>query len=92
LASDRQVLAWEAADQNVNGRRVEHGRDVVKYLNVWPMRCEDTSFPRVQLALPADREACLLKAEVGTPDTREGAAYGERCHAATFRFRDSCTA
>jgi sugar/nucleoside kinase (ribokinase family) len=89
LASDRQVLAWESADQDVYGRRVEHGRDVVEDLNVRPMRRENTSLPRVQLALPTDREACLLEAKIGTADTREGASYGERCHAATFRFRDS---
>jgi hypothetical protein len=92
LASDREVLAWEAADQNVYRRRVEHRRDVVEDLNIWPMRCEYASLPRVELALPSDLEACLLKAEVGTPDTREGASYGQRCHAATFPFRDSKTA
>jgi len=84
LASDREVLAWEAADQNVYGRRVERGRDVIEDLNVRPMSSENTSLPRIQLALPADLEACLLKAEVGTADTREGAAYGQRCHAATL--------
>jgi hypothetical protein len=52
------------------------------------MRCEDAALPRVQLALPTDREACLLEAQIGTTDTREGAAYGQRYHAATFRFRD----
>jgi hypothetical protein len=78
-------LAWEAANQNIYGRRVKHGRDVVEDLNVWPMRCENTSLPRIQLALPADREACLLEAKVGTADTREGASNGERCHAFTLR-------
>jgi hypothetical protein len=82
-------LAWEAADQNVYRRRVDHGRNVVEDLNVRPMRCENTSLPRIQLALPTDLEACLLEAEVGTTNTREGASNGQRCHAATFRFRDS---
>tara|TARA_R110000868_G_scaffold164426_1_gene397065 strand:- start:1501 stop:1770 length:270 start_codon:yes stop_codon:yes gene_type:complete len=88
LASDREVLAWEAADKNIDRRRVDHGRDVVKDLNVRPMRCEYAALPRVQFALPTDLEACLLEAEVGTADTRERAAYGQRSHAATLRFRD----
>jgi hypothetical protein len=62
LASDREVLTWEAADENIYGRRVEHGRDVIKDLNVRPMRCEDRALPRVQFALPTDLEACLLEA------------------------------
>jgi hypothetical protein len=77
-------LAWEAADQNVYGRRVEHGRDVIEDLNVRPMRRKNTSLPRVQLALPTNREACLLEAKVGATDTREGTAYGQRCHAAAL--------
>jgi len=89
--SDRHVLTWEPAAEDVNAGSV--GADashVVISKSVRPVSREDAAAPRVLFALPDRRDIVAsiakrtLKAEIQPTDTREQRPDGERAgHANT---------
>jgi hypothetical protein len=87
LSGEADVLAGEAAADEVDGGESVDGADVVISNSVRPVLCENVTTPRIPFHLPADPPARgVLQAEFQSADSREERPDRERVHHATARI------